>query len=474
MKQIVCIVTVGMVALTGCGGGTGSKTPASRNTAGPALQVVSSTPAANARGVPVDARISVVVNGDLNASAVNNQTVQLMPLRDAPTTEPDPDAPDMQRIVGQVSYTATTRTLTFAPAAHMLHGTDYHLVLSNLRSVSGGTLGSAEVRFRTFNNNHVKSIAYDPATQTVVRTETFEYDATGDMVRSDSYSGPAIPANLTEYVLHKNATLPAAPSVAIDFAAYDATSQLVAYGADVRENGLVAAHAVFDGPGSDGLWNFSDDLVAAYEANVHNHAGHTLFSHYAAAAASQPWSTDPVARASQFPFVHGTLRENDSAGRSFRNISYLQWGATGPQLDAAGGPKPVSDVVMSYRKFEYDAVGQLIRSWTYGSAALGAPSAGGAGPDAAWLTADDVPSRMTATEYAADGHVQRVVSYSAPGLDGRWDAVIDNDVSSFATFVYVPGTANLTQRITYSAGADKRIGGTDDVKVAEDFFDATQ
>lgn len=474
MKQIVCIVTVGMVVLTGCGGGTGSKTPASRNTVGPALQVVSSTPSANARGVQVDARISVTVNGDLDPSSVTGQSVQLMPLVEAPTTEPDPDAPAMQRIVGEVTYTATTRTVTFTPSAHMLHGANYHLVLSNLRGVAGGTLGSAEVRFRTFNNNHVKSIEYDPATQAVVHTETFEYDAAGDMIRSDSYTGNDIPANLTEYVLHKNATLPGAPSVAIDFAEYDATNQLVAYGADVRENGLVVAHAMFDGPGADSLWNFTDDLVAVYELNAHRHAGHTLFSHYGAIVASQPWSSDPVARASKFAFVHGTLRENDGDGRSFRNISYSRWSATGPELDAAGNPKPVSDGVTSYRKFEYDPVGQLIRSWTYGSTSLAAPSEGGAGPDGAWLTADDVPSRVTATEYAADGHVQRVVSYSAAGPDGRWDVVADNDVSSFATFVYVPGTANLTQRITYAAGADKRIGGTDDVKVAEDFFDATQ
>lgn len=456
-------MTVCVAMSVGCGGANNSTTTDPRTTPGATAQITSSTPAQNARGVAVDAPITVTVSADLDPAFVSTQTVQLMPVLAAPGTEPDPEAPAMQRIIGQVTYNNAARTLTFTPSAHMQHGADYHLVLSTVRAASGANLGSsAEIRFQTFHNNHVKTIVYDELTQQPVHTVTFEYDAADELVKINAYNGVEAPANLAEYSLHKNATLPGAPQIAVDFAAYDAvTNQLMEYGADVTNAGAVVAHAIFDGPGLDGLWNFSDDVIAAYEKNSHNHAGHTLFSHYAPIAASEPWSNDPAVLAGRFTFVHGSLRESDSLGRSFRSISYQNWGSNGPELDAAGSPKPVTDTVSSYRKFDYDAVGRVVRSWAYTTP----------GVDSAWLTADDVPGRITVMEFdASTGHLTRVVNYNSAGADGQWDTVADNDATSYATFAYAPGTANVTQRTAFITGIDNRVGGADDVRIAEEIY----
>ncbi|MCL0056543.1 Ig-like domain-containing protein [Dehalococcoidia bacterium] len=73
--------------------------------------VVSTSPEAGARHVPVDVKISVTFSEDMDAATINTATFTLMA--------------DGTRIAGRVTYDPATRTATFIPHENLAYGTVY-------------------------------------------------------------------------------------------------------------------------------------------------------------------------------------------------------------------------------------------------------------------------------------------------------------------------------------------------------------
>ncbi|MCL0105009.1 Ig-like domain-containing protein [Dehalococcoidia bacterium] len=90
--------------------------------------VVSTSPEAGARHVPVDVKISVTFSEDMDAATINTATFTLM-------------TADGTRIAGRVTYDPATRTATFIPHENLAHDTVYTATITTgARDLAGNGL----------------------------------------------------------------------------------------------------------------------------------------------------------------------------------------------------------------------------------------------------------------------------------------------------------------------------------------------
>lgn len=477
--RLWAITGIGILAvLQGCGGGGGDKTPATGNVNNPGaggttFSVVSSTPAIGDVGVPIDATITAEFSGAADPTTINATNVKLLvapaSMADMQHSD-DPDMDTMAEIPGDPQYDAAAQQLSFKPDIHLRHGTDFHLVLAKVKSATQLSLPAAgnTIRFSTLNNPEIKSVRYSTTAPTVgqiTETQIFTRDSKGRVTRVDEYTGTETTGTLTRYTISGDqAVLPDAPTVKVRSISFDgATAQPTRYTAEVKQ-GTTTYRVTYNGPGADGKWNQTDDLVSGFSTARESHAGMHWITRRFNLATPAPWSPQLAAGAP----TSIQLRELDANGQSKRDVTYSSLGANGEvDVDAATGDLTVvDDVVVSYRLTTRNSAGMRTTRKTFRAPRGSAPGTGpNAGPNGKLFDADDVPLEMDAATYNAMGHRTMDVEYSGPGTDGNWDTLANNEAAEYDLYEYASGTDNLERERSFTTGTNKTIenGAGDDL-----------
>lgn len=460
--------SVGVVlALHGCGGGGGDKkTTGDTNApgAGTSLVVAQSVPAKGATGVPIDTSFTVTFSQEIDPASISapravrlllaDRTMADMPHADDPALE-DPSMDTMPEVVGTANYNTAARQLTFTTTSHLEHGEDYHLVLSGLRTVSGGAIGAQVIDFRTLNNPEIRSVRYDTATGQITSTTVYTRNARGRTTREDRYNGTETTGTLTSYTLLDNPTIPGPPQTTVRSVTYDgASNQITGYSAEIKE-GTTTFRVSYRDPGANLLWDQTDDLIRNYSTGRESHGNQHLITTTFSTTANPgaPWSQ----RSSAFQVSNVQLRELDAQMRTRRIVNYSSLGSAN-QVDTtpAGELTVIDDIVVSYELVTRDAQGRRLSTKSFGRRGRGNTPGTPPNPglDGRLFTADDVPVEMEVATYNAMGHRTLEVEYNSPGLDGNWDTVNDNGVAEYDLYTFAPGTENRLERRSYEDGGN--------------------
>lgn len=458
------------------------------------VQITSSSPAANQKGVAFNSPIKISFNESLDPASVNDQTVILVPSANQLGQGGMQGMMNLQQITGSVTYDNNTKTVLFTPKILMQHGAEYVVQLKNIRSATGQTLPDKSFSFRTLNNPVIRSVHTDMREGTQ-ETEDYKYNANGEVERIDIYESTETDDVLVAYELRAGAKLPDPPNVPVISIEFDAATNLVdRYSAHIKQGEQIFARATYIDPGVDGLWNQTDDLISRYTIHSIQHLKHSVTQHFRALDNTPaPWSDIEAERAQRFELSHASVESLDDLKRVILDANYSSLGDDNViDTNAAGDLAPSNDILRSYSRIEYNEQGQRTKILNIGGHSMNmAPGGGGDmgggmggggdgapgadtpnfGPDQLWFTADDPITGVTVFDYTAEGIPTGMTSYSSPGADNNWDTLTDNDVAVYMIMTHQPGTASMTKMEMFSAGPDKRVGNGDDQLMSESTFD---
>jgi hypothetical protein len=492
---IASTVVAASVLIAACGDSASSDTTkpgATSSTGSTSPRVSSSSPARNAKGVQVDQDITLNFSEAIDPATVNDSTILIMPMQPGQEHEEGSEL-DMQRV--PATYSTSGSTVTAVTRIHFERGQDYMISVNGVKTTSGKTVARATITFRTRENPRLKEIRYQntgalrdtrefeynttglliketstDATGMLVETETYEYDSAGDMIKETSTDGAGAITQVTRFATAQNSVvLPAAPAVAVRWIEYDGTDAITAYSANFMDGTSVFARLTFSSAGADAIWNFTDDILSSAMAPATKTGNTYVTSRYAPATNPSTATWDPTARFANPALVLRGVTANvvDSMERTMYEATFTSVGANGTiDLDSAGNPSPLDDVLRSYIRREYDANGRRYRTWSFSA------GTGGPGTDGKWFTSDDIVTGLTVREYDAMSMLMRSVTYRAAGADGNWLLTTDNDVTAYRVYDY--DGMNRSRARDYLAGADLRIGGTDDILVADTTYDVNR
>lgn len=419
--------------------------------------IESSNPANMGTKVSILQPISVFFDEPLDPASVSATTVKLEYDQSQPPLvvlsgvdrQHGPVPADLTLVRGSVSYDAGARKISFVPAVPLPYG--YQFTLSIDVKDTAGLPFTGKVTFTTYVNGNIRQAFYNTSTGAVTSWLGQPTDMNGRQTKRISGSAPG--QDTTWFTPDD----PRNQRIDFNFAAdgrivderfmdvgqdgqYDTPDDpvylCVKYTYDAQ--GMLSQRAYASTIGGDAMWCTGDD-VPGYNA-VYEYMGSTLTGWVlnSTPGPDMVWRNSDDRCVIYFDYTYDA--RGNKAREVYRNCA-------GDQL-----PRTADDTYFRYWDYEYDENGNLTKLF----------QKSGPGPDATWLTGDDVISFVERYVRNADGLVTDMIRTTNPGADTMWGT--DDDTPGTRTGNAYNANKLVEELTTYSGfGPDMMWRTSDDV-----------